>query len=39
MIAHLINQQVLHELIALQLLSLFLTKPTEDSIELACEFI
>ena len=38
-IAHLVNQQVVHELIALQLLSLFLTKPTGDSIELACDFL
>ena len=33
------NQQVIHELIVLQILSLFLTKPTEDSIELASEFM
>jgi hypothetical protein len=30
---------VVHELIALQILSLFLTKPTEDSIELAADFM
>jgi len=38
MVAHLINQQVLHEIIALQILSLFLENPTEDSIELASTF-
>ena len=37
-IAHLVNQQIVHELIALQMLALFLEKPTEDSVELACEF-
>lgn len=30
---------MVHEVLALQLLSLFLTKPTEDSIELAAEFM
>jgi pre-mRNA-splicing factor CWC22 len=38
MIAHLINQQIVHELLALQLLALFLETPTEDSVELACDF-
>jgi pre-mRNA-splicing factor CWC22 len=37
-IAHLVNQQVIHELLALQILALFLESPTEDSIELAAEF-
>lgn len=37
-IAHLVNQQVIHELLALQILALFLEQPTEDSIELAAEF-
>ena len=39
MIAHLINQQVVHELLALQILALFLEQATEDSIELASEFM
>ena len=39
MIAHLVNQQVVHELIALQMLALFLEDPTEDSVELAAEFM
>lgn len=39
MIAHLINQQVVDELIALQLLSLFLENPTEDSIDVATDFM
>lgn len=37
-VAHLVNQQVIHELLALQILALFLESPTEDSIELATEF-
>lgn len=39
MIAHLVNQQVVHELLALQILALFLENPSEDSIELACDFM
>ena len=39
MIAHLVNQQVIHELLALQLLALFLENPTEDSIEIATDFM
>jgi pre-mRNA-splicing factor CWC22 len=39
MIAHLVNQQVVHELLALQILALFLENPSEDSIELACNFM
>mmetsp|Transcript_6348 Transcript_6348/g.7284 ORF Transcript_6348/g.7284 Transcript_6348/m.7284 type:complete len:227 (+) Transcript_6348:642-1322(+) len=39
MIAHLVNQQVLHEVIALEILSLFLENPTEDSIEMAADFM
>ena len=39
MIAHLINHQVLDELVALQLLSLFLENPTEDSIDVATDFM
>jgi len=39
-VAHLVNQQVLHELPALQMLSLLLEKnPTDDSIEVAKEFV
>ncbi|GFZ12787.1 MIF4G domain-containing protein [Actinidia rufa] len=32
-IAHLVNQQVVHELVALELLTLLLDKPTDDSVE------
>jgi pre-mRNA-splicing factor CWC22 len=39
MLAHLVNQQIIHELLALEILALFLEKPTEDSIEMACEFM
>ena len=39
MIAHLVNQQVLHEVVALEVLSLFLENPTEDSIEMAADFM
>jgi len=39
MIAHLVNQQVVHELIALQLAALLLQHATEDSIEIACDFM
>ncbi|KAI3461081.1 hypothetical protein Pfo_017744 [Paulownia fortunei] len=38
-IAHLVNQQVVHELIALELLTLLLEKPTDDSVEVAVGFI
>ncbi|XP_016475883.1 uncharacterized protein LOC107797498 [Nicotiana tabacum] len=38
-IAHLVNQQVVHELIALQLLTVFLEKPTEESVEVAVSFV
>ena len=37
-IAHLVNQQIAHELIALQLLALLLEKPTDDSVEVAVNF-
>ena len=37
-IAHLVNQGVAHELIALQILVLLLEKPTDDSIEIAVGF-
>ena len=39
MIAHLVNQQVVHELLALEILALFLENPSEDSIELASDFM
>ncbi len=39
MIAHLVNQSVIHELLALQILALFLEHQTEDSIELASDFM
>lgn len=39
MIAHLINQQVVHELLALELLALLLETPTEDSVEIAADFM
>ncbi|KAF9647287.1 MIF4G-domain-containing protein [Thelephora ganbajun] len=37
-IAHLVNQQVAHEIIALQILVLLLERPTDDSIEIAVGF-
>lgn len=39
MMAHLVNQQVVHELLALELLTLLLESPTEDSVEIACDFM
>ncbi|CAA3013923.1 pre-mRNA-splicing factor CWC22 homolog [Olea europaea subsp. europaea] len=38
-IAHLVNQQVVHELIALELLTSLLEKPTDDSVEVAVGFV
>ena len=38
LVAHLVNTQVLHELAALQLLSLLLERPTDDSVEVAVGF-
>ena len=38
-IAHLVNQQVVHELLALQMLTLLLETPTDDSVEVATTFI
>ena len=38
-IAHLINQQVSHEILGLQLLTVLLEKPTDDSVELAVAFV
>ena len=37
-IAHMVNQQVAHELLALQVLFLLLENPTEDSVEIAVGF-
>lgn len=34
-IAHLVNQQVAHEILALQMLTLLLEKPTDDSVEVS----
>ncbi|XP_012847913.1 PREDICTED: F-box/LRR-repeat protein At5g63520-like [Erythranthe guttata] len=38
-IAHLVNQRVAHELIALELLTLLLENPTDDSIEVVMGFV
>ncbi|XP_042753770.2 uncharacterized protein LOC111877246 [Lactuca sativa] len=38
-IAHLVNQQVVHELIALELLTTLLENPTDDSVEVAVGFV
>lgn len=38
-IAHLVNQQTAHEIIALQILILLLERPTDDSIEIAVGFM
>ncbi|KAI5680737.1 hypothetical protein M9H77_01964 [Catharanthus roseus] len=38
-IAHLVNQQVVHELIALELLTVLLENPTDDSVEVAAGFV
>ncbi|OUM69236.1 hypothetical protein PIROE2DRAFT_23806, partial [Piromyces sp. E2] len=38
-IAHLVNQRVAHEIIALQILTLLLERPTNDSVEVAIGFI
>ncbi|PHT41722.1 hypothetical protein CQW23_20576 [Capsicum baccatum] len=37
-VAHLVNQQVVHELIALQLLTVYLEIPNDDSVEVAVSF-
>ena len=39
MLAHLVNQQVIHELLALELLTFLLETPTEDSVEIAADFM
>ena len=38
-IAHLINQQVCHEILGLQVVTVLLEKPTDDSVELAVNFV
>ena len=38
-IAHLVNQQVAHEIIALELLTVLLENPTDDSVEVAAGFV
>ncbi|CAI8049033.1 Pre-mRNA-splicing factor CWC22 homolog [Geodia barretti] len=38
-LAHLVNQMVLHEIVALELLTLLLEEPTDDSVEVAVGFI
>ena len=38
-IAHLVNQQVVHELLALEILTLLLDNPTDDSVEVAITFL
>ncbi|CAH1430513.1 unnamed protein product [Lactuca virosa] len=38
-IAHLVNQQVVHEFIALELLTILLENPTDDSVEVAVGFV
>jgi pre-mRNA-splicing factor CWC22 len=38
-IAHLVNQQVVNELVALELLFLLLERPTDDSVEIAVAFM
>lgn len=38
-IAHLVNHQVAHELLALQLLTVLLEEPTDDSVEIAVSFV
>jgi pre-mRNA-splicing factor CWC22 len=38
-LAHLVNQQVAHELVALQLITLLLEKPTDDGVEVCVDFV
>ncbi|KAK4332893.1 Pre-mRNA-splicing factor CWC22 [Rhodotorula toruloides] len=38
-LAHLVNQQVAHEVLALQMLVLLLERPTDDSVEIAVSFM
>jgi pre-mRNA-splicing factor CWC22 len=39
LLAHLVNQQVAHEIVALELVYLLLEKPTDDSVEIAVNFV
>lgn len=39
MVAHLINQKVVNDYAGLELLLLLLESPTEDSVDLACDFM
>lgn len=39
MIAHMINQRVLGEFVGLQMLMMMLMHPTDDSVEIACDFM
>lgn len=39
MLAHLINQQILTDYLGLELLTLLLEEPTEDSVQIACDFM
>ncbi len=38
-LAHLVNQRVAHEIVALQILTLLLERPTDDSVEIAVGFM
>ncbi|KAJ7965215.1 Pre-mRNA-splicing factor CWC22-like protein [Quillaja saponaria] len=38
-VAHLVNQQVAHEIIALELLTILVEEPTDDSVEVAVGFV
>ncbi|KAJ7298767.1 hypothetical protein O6H91_Y432500 [Diphasiastrum complanatum] len=38
-VAHLVNQQVAHEILALELLTILLDSPTDDSVEVAVGFV
>ena len=38
-VAHLVNQQVVHEIMGLEILTLLLENPTDDSVEVAVGFI
>ena len=38
-LAHLVNQQVLHELVALEMLTLLLEEPTDDTVEVSIGFL
>jgi pre-mRNA-splicing factor CWC22 len=39
MIAHLINQRIVGEYVGLQILMMMLLQPSEDSVEIACDFM